>query len=317
METLYSNKYNDIIVNAVHNCTDEIISLMEKRGLYQIDFRKHDGDPVYSIFEDTSTAISKYWCEEVISIHIDENKNLIVTGESGITGYVDNMWGDYFTVADTMPKIYEKVIDIFNKINKKEDFFHNDEYEEKYSHGVTKDMWNTIIILLELTPEEEQNIKSMKITESDDKFDYIYIDFGGKFSLNGANYCAIRDRKNDDIYIPTSAQGTYPASLTEASMYAWVNQEHEKIMLNSNNEMENYDELTRKRLEYLNGEGNARVGFVFDGIKFIWHKNHTICVKSQKDIREGNDDISYVAIYNRKSDIVPIKFYRQQLITKL
>lgn len=298
------NKYNNLICEAVQNCTAEIVSLMKERGLRMIDFVEHDIDLPTTTFENGSSGEYSFECIE--SIYLDENENIILTGESGITAYLDGNYGDFFKVADTIGALYAAVYDCFERVDFGKSHFAEEEYEEKYSHGVTKDMWVDIILLLGLTDTEAEYIQSMKITESDDKFDYIYIDFGEQ--RFGANYCVIRDKKNDDLYKPCECAEAYPASVKDIAMYAWVDANNNKIMINTDNEMEKYDSTTRQRLEYLNKNFPA----IFDGISFVWHKNHTMCVKSKSDERNGDTKISYVAIYNHHTDIVPVKLSKME-----
>lgn len=298
------NKYNNLICNAVQNCTEEIASLMKERGLRMIDFVEHDIDLPTTTFENGSSGEYSFECIE--SIYLDSEENIILNGESGIQAYLDGNYGDFFNVADTIGALYAAVYDCFEKVDFGKSHFTEEEYEEKYSHGVTKDMWEAIILLLDLTPTDAAAIESMKITESDDKFDYIFIDFGGQ--RIGASYCVIRDKKNDDLYMPSENGGCYPASVKDIAMYAWIDKDNNKIMLNTDNEMEKYDSTTRQRLKYLNKNFPA----IFDGISFVWHKNHTMCVKSKSDERNGGTKTSYVAIYRHHTDIVPVKLSKME-----
>lgn len=298
------NKYNNLICKAVQNCTEEIVSLMKERGLRMVDFVEHDIDLPTTTFENGSSGEYSFECIE--SIFLDSEENIILNGESGIQAYLDRTYGDFFDVADTVGKIYAALYDCFERVDFGKSHFTEEEYEEKYSHGVTKDMWVAIILLLGLTETEAEYIQSMKIAESDDKFDYIYIDFGEQ--RYGANYCVIRDRKNDDLYKPCECSEAYPATIKDIAMYAWVDANNNKIMINTDNEMEKYDSTTRQRLEYLNKNFPA----IFDGISFVWHKNHTMCVKSKSDERNGDTKTSYVAIYKHHTDIVPVKLSKME-----
>jgi len=303
---LNPQKYNDIILSTVQNFTHEIRDIMMCRGLQMIDFVEHDVELPSAVFENGETG--KYSYESVESISIDADLNIIVKGESGITGYLDGEYGDYFDIACRIGPIYRAVVESLDRVDNGQSCFAKEEFEEKYSHGVTKDMWLAIIVLLDLSEEQKNNIISMKITESDDKFDYIYVDFGERY--NYANYCVIRDKKSDDIYMPIEAEGAYPASVKDINMYAWADKDNNKIMLNSENEMEKYDATTRRRLEYL----NANFPTIFDGISFRWHKNHTMCVQSTYDRYNENGDknISYVAIYDKPTDIIPLKLSKME-----
>jgi len=296
-------KYSDIICDAVANCTKEMISLMKERGLKMVDFVEHDVDLPSTVFENESTG--EYQFEDIESISLNEENEIIVKGESGITGYLDKYYGDFFKVADSIGYIYRALVESLERVDEGLSTFAKEEYEEKYSHGVTKDMWEAIIFLLNLTEEQTNDIVSMKITESDDKFDFIYIDFNENYF--GTNYCIIRDRKNNDIYMPQS-DGAYPACINDIAMYTWVDIERNSIMLNTENEMENFDNTTHERLVYL----NKNFPDIFDGISFVWHKNHTMCVKSKQDERNGDTKTSYVAIYDKHTDIVPIKLSRME-----
>jgi len=300
-----ANKYSEIISNAVANCSREMMDMMKARGLKMVDFVEHDVYLPTTVFEQEGDG--SYIFDTIESISLTDENEIIVKGERGI-GYLDCFYGDFFKVADSIGSIYRALVESFERVDEGKSRFVKEEFEEKYSYGVTKDMWSAIIFLLDLGENDVNNIVSMKLTESDDKFDYIYIDFNDKY--NGANYCVIRDKKNDDIYLPIESNGAYPATIKDISMYSWANIEGEKIMLNSENEMEKYDATTRRRLEYL----NKNFPTIFDGISFRWHKNHTMCVQSTYDRYNENGDknISYVAIYNKPTDIIPLKLSKME-----
>lgn len=165
------------------------------------------------------------------------------------------------------------------------------------------------------------SIYCVSFVEENDEFEFYYIDCNDDYA--GSNMSCLKEKATGKIFFPDST--TYPISLAEAPMYAWVtskvNIEEKTIesrditLMNDDGKMEKYNHVTRDRLEFLNHNGalvNEDGEEIFDGITFVWQKNHTLCVKSYKDIAAGRKDISYIAIYKEVTDITPIKFYRQQ-----
>lgn len=174
-------------------------------------------------------------------------------------------------------------------------------------------------------PAEEEVLKVLEIEpskvikfatiDSNDNYELVYIDYGGDF--NGANYTVLRNKVTGEYFVPQNG-AAYPITMTDALTYVYAKIEdgkitEEKTMLTTKNKMKTVDEITRRRLAWLNNSGykNLADDEIFDGISFVWAKGHTLCVRSQKDIEHNDKHLSYIAIYANKDDVKPTKFFSQ------
>lgn len=169
-----------------------------------------------------------------------------------------------------------------------------------------------VLNVLGINPEK---VKDMFVTDSEGDYELVYIDCGENF--NGANFTVLRDKTNGKYFVPQNG-GAYPLKMTEVHSYVYAEIDGEKVkeeqtMLTTKNKMKTIDDITKRRLVWLNNSGyeNLAGEKIFDGISFVWAKGHTLCVRSQKDIENSEWNKSYIAIYSNKEDVEPTKFYSQ------
>lgn len=102
------DKYNKLTCAQVSVCTLEMLTIAKKHGLKKISFRDYPSvDAPSATFDNGDTDAYL----EVDSIEFDEDiiKINSVAG-GGFTGILDRTYGEYFDVAEALPKIYKAFI---------------------------------------------------------------------------------------------------------------------------------------------------------------------------------------------------------------
>lgn len=287
-------KYINETTDMVGRCTREMVALMKEHNLNVVNFDNLIDAPAATFEnEDDCKFEFGYYYERIKSISLDEDDNIIVTAENGLTGYLDGNYGDFFNVADKIGEIYRALVE---KIEK--------EYKI-----LTKEEKAKIFEILNLNRDTHM---TPIIADRNDDFVLIYLGFNDSAGLDGSgrNMSVLRDKKTNELFIPTSDM--YPISLANANTYVYHSLSDESetktdIAFTDKFEKITMDKNLKDKLTYLNNCGvSDEEGIIFDGITFVWLKNHTLCVKSAR-----RPNKSYIAVYKHRRDIVPSKFYEE------
>lgn len=283
-------KYINETTDMVGRCTREMVALMKEHNLNVVNFDNLIDAPAATFEnEDDFRFEFGYYYERIKSISLDEDDNIIVAAENGLTGYLDGNYGDFFNVADKIGEIYRALVE---KI----------EMEDKI---LTKEEKTKILGILNLSGDTRM---MPIVAEENDDFVIIYLKFNGTV---GDNMSVLRDKKTNELFIPTS--DAYPMCIVNANTYVYHSLSDESetktdIAFTDKFEKITMDKNLKDKLTYLNNCGvSDEEGIIFDGITFVWLKNHTLCVKSAR-----RPNKSYIAVYKHRRDIVPSKFYEEK-----
>lgn len=283
-------KYINETTDMVGRCTREMVALMKEHNVNVVNFDNLIDAPS-ATFEEEFVG---YYYQAIKSISLDEDDNIIVTAENGLTGYLDGNYGDYFNVADKIGEIYRALVE---------------EIEKEYKI-LTKEEKAKIFEILNLKHDTPM---TPVIADTNDDFVLIYLSFNGVAGLDGfgKNMSVLRNKKTNELFIPTS--DAYPITLATANTYVYHSLSDESetktdIAFTDKFEKITMDKNIKDKLIYLNNCGvSDEEGIIFDGITFVWLKNHTLCVKSAH-----RPNKSYIAVYKHRKDIVPSKFYEEK-----
>lgn len=108
--------YNWKVSGLVSACHNDIVDIMKKNSIEKIMFYQHedvldDGIPMVT-FNDVKGNVS---CQELGEIICQDDRNLgYISSDYKFSGYTDGYYGDYFDVAQSLPKIYAAIVDIVN-----------------------------------------------------------------------------------------------------------------------------------------------------------------------------------------------------------
>lgn len=111
-----SNLYNERVADLVSRCHRDIVEMFKDNGIEKIIFSQHEdvlseGIP-YATFE--GDDFSSY-SDDVTEIVLSEDDNhLTIIGKKGYSGFTDGYYGDYFDVAQSLPRIYAAICDVIN-----------------------------------------------------------------------------------------------------------------------------------------------------------------------------------------------------------
>lgn len=112
----YRNRYNDRAMDMVQSIYRDIKDFAEEYKVAKIDFSLHseeifDGGVPEARFSNYNDETSY---QEVGEIIINDDSIAIVSKDCRFTAFVDEYYGDYFDVAESLPKIYAAICDILN-----------------------------------------------------------------------------------------------------------------------------------------------------------------------------------------------------------
>ena len=105
--------FDNVVCKMVQSAYKKMWELADKHNINRIIFKKHEDTIDHvptAIFsdDDSNTLMQDIWQIEFNAA----TKNIIVYGVESWAGYVDDTYGDYFNVADVMPKLYECMVKI-------------------------------------------------------------------------------------------------------------------------------------------------------------------------------------------------------------
>ena len=106
--------YNWKVSGLVSACHKDIVDIMKKNSIEKIMFYQHEdvlgeGIPMVT-FNDYKGDVS---CQELGEIICQDDGNLgYISADYKFSGYTDGYYGDYFDVAQSLPKIYAAIVDI-------------------------------------------------------------------------------------------------------------------------------------------------------------------------------------------------------------
>ena len=108
--------YNWKVSDLVSACHKDIVDIMKENSIEKIMFHQHedvlgDGIPMVTFNNDKGNVS----CQEVGEITYMNDSNLVyISSDCKFSGYTDGYYGDYFDVAQSLPKIYAAIVDIVN-----------------------------------------------------------------------------------------------------------------------------------------------------------------------------------------------------------
>lgn len=109
--------YNWKVSDLVSACHKDIVNIMKENSIEKIMFYQHEdvlqeGIPSATFNDDNNEA---HWRELGEVSYCEGTRALIYISSDGkFSGYTDGYYGDYFDVAQSLPKIYAAIVDIVN-----------------------------------------------------------------------------------------------------------------------------------------------------------------------------------------------------------
>lgn len=113
---LQRNIYNEKVSDMVACCHRDIVKIMQENDIRRIIFSQHEkqleeGIP-FVTFNDADFNSS---CVDLGEVLLNEDGSLnYISCDLKFSGYTDGFYGDYFDVAQSLPKIYAAICDIVN-----------------------------------------------------------------------------------------------------------------------------------------------------------------------------------------------------------
>lgn len=123
--TIDPDRYSEMTVNTVAFCTLQLCALAENLGVKEIDFTQHpDIDTPHAVFDNGGTEEnydSNKWLavRKLVFNPEPDEENIrisVVSEEDGYEGYLDNQYGDFFDIAESLPLIFNSAVKILKKI---------------------------------------------------------------------------------------------------------------------------------------------------------------------------------------------------------
>lgn len=110
------NLYNERISDLVSQCHKDIVEMFRDNGIEKILFGQHkdvlsNGIP-YATFEGDDSSRYMDDVEEIVLSEGDHH--LTIIGKKRYSGFTDGYYGDYFDVAQSLPRIYAAICEIIN-----------------------------------------------------------------------------------------------------------------------------------------------------------------------------------------------------------
>ncbi len=108
--------YNWKVSDLVSACHKDIVDIMKENNIEKIMFYQHedvldDGIPMVTFNNDEGNVS----CQELGEITYRDDSNLVyISSDCEFSGYTDGYYGDYFDIAQSLPKIYAAIVDIVN-----------------------------------------------------------------------------------------------------------------------------------------------------------------------------------------------------------
>lgn len=108
--------YNRKVSDLVSACHKDIVDIFNSHNIAKICFSQHEdvlqeGIPSATFNDDNNDAV---W-RELGEITYQKDNNLVyISNDCKFSGYTDGYYGDYFDIAQSLPKIYAAIVDIVN-----------------------------------------------------------------------------------------------------------------------------------------------------------------------------------------------------------
>lgn len=109
------NLYNERIADLVSQCHKDIVEMFRDNGIDKIIFSQHEdvlsnGIP-YAVFEDDD-----FNCElsDIGEVNVNGRCLMYISSDIKYAGYTDGYYGDYFDIAQSLPRIYAAICEIIN-----------------------------------------------------------------------------------------------------------------------------------------------------------------------------------------------------------
>lgn len=109
--------YNWKVSDLVSQCHKDIVGIFKEHGIEKIYFSQHEDVLQESVpmvtFSNDKDELS---CQELGELtYCEGTKDLLyISADCKFSGYTDGYYGDYFDVAQSLPKIYAAICDIIN-----------------------------------------------------------------------------------------------------------------------------------------------------------------------------------------------------------
>ena len=109
--------YNWKVSDLVSQCHKDIVEIFKNHNIAKIYFSQHEdvlqeGIPSATFNDDNNDA---EWRELGEVSYCEGTRDLIyISADCKFSGYTDGYYGDYFDVAQSLPKIYAAICDIVN-----------------------------------------------------------------------------------------------------------------------------------------------------------------------------------------------------------
>lgn len=109
------NLYNERISDLVSQCHKDIVEMFRDNGIEKILFSQHEnvlsnGIP-YAVFECEGL---KHLFSDVREVCLGNGVLFFIGKKKYCAGYTDGYYGDYFDVAQSLPRIYAAICDVIN-----------------------------------------------------------------------------------------------------------------------------------------------------------------------------------------------------------
>lgn len=108
--------YNWKVSDLVSACHKDIVDIMKENGIEKIMFYQHEdvleeGVPMVT-FNNDKGKVSYQELGEIT--YMDDSNLVYISHDCKFSGYTDGYYGDYFDIAQSLPKIYAAIVDIVN-----------------------------------------------------------------------------------------------------------------------------------------------------------------------------------------------------------